>query len=156
MAFYLANDGEISPLQAMNTAMQAGKRCYLPVLHPLKLNRLYFVQHNASSPLKKNRFAIKEPRLNKAHITAPWALDIIFLPLVAFDRQGHRLGMGGGFYDRTLAFTARQQGRKPLLVGLAHSFQELPHINASHWDIPLHSIVTEREIIVIKKETDHP
>ena len=77
-------------------------------------------------------------------------MDIILMPLVGFDRKGNRLGMGGGYYDRTLAFINEQQTpyqKLPLLVGVAHSLQEQKHIPAEEWDIRLNSIVTNKESI---------
>jgi len=70
------------------------------------------------------------------------------MPLVAFDRQGYRLGMGGGYYDRSLAFRcSRRQWLKPTLVGVAHSCQEHPSLPHEYWDVPLAYIITEQEII---------
>lgn len=147
IAFYLASDGEIDPAPLLAFAHTAGKACYLPVLHPLGANRLHFVRYRPGQRLASNKFGIAEPRLQTAADTPAWALDIIFLPLVGFDRQGHRLGMGGGFYDRTLAFKRHRRASTPLLIGLAHSLQELGTITAAPWDVPLDAIATEREYI---------
>lgn len=144
-AFYLATDGEIDPGPLLHHALAMGKSCYLPVLKPLKQKELHFVRYRPGTPLKKNRYGIEEPALPGSNIAVLNTLDIIFMPLVAFDRQGHRLGMGGGYYDRTL----RRLGTntKPLRIGLAHGFQEVSHLPAAPWDIPLDYIVTERELI---------
>ena len=72
------------------------------------------------------------------------------MPLVGFDRHGNRLGMGGGYYDRTLSFMSMKKSPAPQLVGLSYSFQELPKIVAQDWDIPLDYVVTEKEIICAK------
>lgn len=143
IAFYLPNDGEIDPQLAMGIAEAAGKECYLPVLHPLKLNRLYFVRYRHGDALSMNRFGIKEPRLKGGFIVPPLGLDLILLPLVAFDARGNRLGMGGGFYDRSLA----SQQRFTRLIGLAQSCQETDSIVHQPWDVPLQTIVTERNVI---------
>ena len=77
-------------------------------------------------------------------------MDIIFVPLVAFDRNGNRLGMGGGFYDRALAFTQNSTNlSRPLLLGLAHHFQEVERLTSKKWDIPLNGILTDQEFIKI-------
>ena len=152
IGIYLANDGEIDPSLLTDIALKAGKHCFLPILHPLKENRLYFGQYSANTELVPNRFGIPEPKLNHTRIASPWSLDVIFMPLVAFDRQGNRMGMGGGYYDRTLAFTADSQRTKPMLVGLAHSCQEIEHISHQSWDIPLHQIATDQEIICAKQK----
>ncbi|MFT7301015.1 MAG: 5-formyltetrahydrofolate cyclo-ligase [Porticoccus sp.] len=143
IAFYLASDGEIDPQLAMGIAEAAGKECYLPVLHPLKLNRLYFVRYCQGDPLSINRFGIEEPHLQSRRIVPPLGLDLILLPLVAFDRHGNRLGMGGGFYDRTLA----TQQHLTRLIGLAHSWQETDSIQPQPWDVGLRTIVTESNVI---------
>ena len=147
IAFYLANDGEIDPSIAMGIAEAAGKKCYLPVLHPLKENRLYFAEYQQGDPLVMNRFGIKEPSLKSAKIVPPMGIDLILLPLVAFDRYGNRLGMGGGFYDRTLA----QQKNFTRLIGLAQSCQETDKITQQPWDIALQAIATEKTIIYPNK-----
>ena len=146
IGIYLANDGEIDPSLLMGIALNAKKSCYLPIIHPLQFNRLYFGQYREGAQLKSNRFGILEPQFNATTIAPLWTLDLIFLPLVAFDRSGSRIGMGGGFYDRTLAAFANQP-RKPSLIGLAHSCQEVDSISQQSWDIPLDQIITDREII---------
>ncbi len=148
LAAYLCNDGEISPHAIMADAEKRGKRTFLPVLHPVKENRLYFLRHRPTTKLCKNRFGIAEPQLGSEPAAATWTLDIILLPLVGFDRQGNRLGMGGGFYDRTLArLLHHKPGKRPVLIGLAHHCQEVMQLQAQHWDIPLDIIATDREII---------
>jgi len=146
IAFYVARDGEIDPGFAMNIAETMGKECYLPVLHPLKQNRLYFGRYRSGDPLAINRFGINEPYLRGAKITPAFALDLILLPLVAFDRSCNRIGMGGGFYDRTL----RLQQCFTRLVGLAQSCQETDSISKQPWDIPLQAVVTEKIVIYSK------
>ena len=116
-------------------------------MHPLKINRLHFAQYKDNSVLTTNRFGIFEPCLKQAKISPPWSLDLILMPLVGFDRSGNRLGMGGGVYDRTLAFMAKNNKPSPQLVGLAYSFQEIAQISPQKWDIPVSRIITEKEII---------
>ncbi len=147
LAFYVPNDGEIDPTTLMEHCLQGGKTCYLPVVHPTGQNRLHFVRYDPDAPLVINRFGIAEPRLTRNHIAPTWTLDIIFLPLVAFDRSGTRLGMGGGYYDRSLAHTGASKTQKPLLVGLAHSCQEVGALTRAPWDVPLHMVATETELI---------
>lgn len=141
IAFYLAHGGEIDPRPLVELATALGKACYLPVLHPLGHNRLYFVRHGAGEPLIPNRFGIPEPRLRRP--VPAWSLDVIFMPLVAFDAAGNRLGQGAGFYDRSLATMRRRPGRRPLLIGLAHGFQQVPQLRPAPWDVPLHGVATE-------------
>ncbi|MDM3872028.1 5-formyltetrahydrofolate cyclo-ligase [Porticoccus sp. W117] len=146
IALYLGNDGEIDPLPTLLLAEAAGKRCYLPVLHPLKHNRIHFVPYRSGDRLTVSHFGYPEPTLAGSRITPAWAMDLILMPLVAFDASGNRIGMGGGFYDRTLAFT-KVSPRRPTLIGLAHSCQQLDEIAANPWDIPLDAIATESRVI---------
>jgi 5-formyltetrahydrofolate cyclo-ligase len=141
IAFYLTYGGEIDPQPALELATALGKTCYLPVLHPLGHNRLYFVRHDAGEPLILNRFGIPEPRLRRP--TPIWSLDLIFVPLVAFDAAGNRLGQGAGFYDRSLACLRGRPAKRPLLIGLAHGFQQVPQLHPTSWDVPLHGVATE-------------
>ena len=148
IGFYLAHGGEIDPAPLRLRAQQLGKGCFLPVLHPLGHNRLHFVAWREGEPLVHNRFGVPEPRLR--HPVPAWSLDLILVPLVAFDAQGNRLGQGAGFYDRTLAF--RRRGRRhPLLIGLAHAFQQVPRLPAAPWDVPLDGIASERRFLSARK-----
>lgn len=148
IAIYLPNDGEMDLTPLLQRARAMGKQCYLPVLSPLYHNRLWFAPYHADSTLSLNRFGILEPDCNYTQMRPVWALDLVLTPLVAFDTQGNRLGMGGGFYDRTLAYlTRRRHWRKPRLLGTAHAFQQVNQLRHEHWDIPLHGVVTERELL---------
>lgn len=145
IAFYLPNDGEIDPTPLLAKARAMGKKCYLPVLSPTWHNRLWFAPYDENTRLTLNSFHIYEPACHWRQMRQPWALDLILTPLVAFDTQGNRLGMGGGFYDRTLAYLQRRQHwRKPRLIGIAHDLQKVAQLDQQHWDVPLHGVVTEK------------
>jgi 5-formyltetrahydrofolate cyclo-ligase len=135
IALYLANDGEIdtTPLGAL--CRTAGKQLFLPVID--ETNLLEFAEWIDGDELVVNRYGIPEPPRHSPRGPAT-ALDIIIMPLVGWDRQGGRLGMGGGFYDRALAGI-----KGPLLVGLAHAVQEVPQVPGDDWDVPLDFVVTE-------------
>lgn len=143
IAFYLARDGEIDPGPLLALAARLGKRCYLPVVAG---QRMWFGEYHPGDRLYPNRFGIPEPRLPRGGHFPAARLDLVLTPLVAFDRRGGRLGMGGGFYDRSFAFKRRQPGR-PALVGLAHHFQEVASLPLEPWDIPLVAIVSDIEMI---------
>ncbi len=146
LALYLPNDGEVELTAVAQTAWAMGKQCFLPVLSPLYHNRLWFAPYTPQTALTLNRFGIPEPTLNWRAMRPVWSLDLLLLPLVAFDLQGNRLGMGGGFYDRTLAYLAqRSQWRKPHLVGTAFELQHFDALPKQPWDIPLEAVVTERQ-----------
>lgn len=149
VAVYLANDGEIDPIVFASKQLYRGKTCYLPSLHPLKKGHLWFADY--TSPRVKNRFGIEEPNPKHCAMLNPKQLDIVLLPLVAFDQDGGRLGMGGGFYDRSFEFLTNSLTGKPKLIGLAHHFQQVTKLPTESWDIPLHAIVTDKEIIQINR-----
>ncbi|MBE9567335.1 MAG: 5-formyltetrahydrofolate cyclo-ligase [Proteobacteria bacterium] len=151
IACYLANDGEIDPHQLIEHAWFCGKQVYLPILSPLK-KALYFVPYHAGDKLKLNRFNIPEPICSPSQWITAQQLDLLLLPLVAFDEQGNRMGMGGGFYDRTLSYLQhRRYWRKPVLVGLAHEIQKVERLDTQSWDIPLDYIMTEKQLYHTQK-----
>jgi len=146
IACYLANDGEIDPYLIIEHARFLCKKVYLPVLSPVK-NSLYFAPYEAGGRLKLNRYKILEPACHPAKWKTASQLDLLLLPLVAFDTHGNRIGMGGGFYDRTLAYLRhRQYWKKPVLAGLAHEIQKAGQLDTQIWDIPLDYIITEKQL----------
>lgn len=147
IAFYIANDGEISPNMLIELARKLDKRVYLPAITSNK--KLLFRDFSNPEKITKNRFGITEPDPSCDTIDAS-ELDIVFLPLVAFDKRGNRLGMGGGYYDRTFAYRANNPSQKPALIGLAHAFQEVKKIAAEKWDVALDHICTDEDFIKIE------
>lgn len=146
IAFYLPEDGEIDTAYLIDRAARYKKQIYLPVLPPLG-HALFFAPYTSNSTLRPNRFGIHEPVCHPRMWLRARQLNLIFLPLVAFDNQGNRLGMGGGFYDRSLAFTQhRKQWHSPRLIGLAHELQKVDQLPCESWDIPLNMIATEKSI----------
>ncbi|WP_229803266.1 5-formyltetrahydrofolate cyclo-ligase [Litchfieldella qijiaojingensis] len=150
IALYLPNDGEIDATPLIAWLRQRGAKVYLPVLQPLTHNRLWFVRYQASTPMVRNRFGISEPdtrhAAHRARRLPAWALDLVLLPLVGFDDQGRRIGMGGGFYDRSFAFT-RRPGPRPRLIGVAHAVQQVRELPTASWDVPLDAIVSDVGVI---------
>jgi 5-formyltetrahydrofolate cyclo-ligase len=145
IALYLPNDGEIDPRPLMRAAQLRGKATYLPVLSPWPRTKMVFQRIRPGEKLVKNRFGIAEPRLNLKQQRKVWALDLVLLPLVGFDRFGGRLGMGGGFYDRSLAYRSRRKfWLKPALLGLAHECQQVERLAMASWDVPLQGTVTDK------------
>lgn len=145
IALYLPNDGEIDPRLLLRAAQRRGKATYLPVLSPWPQTKMVFQRIRPGEKLRPNRFRILEPRMNIARQRKVWTLDLVLLPLVGFDDAGGRLGMGGGFYDRSLAYLARRrQWRKPTLLGLAHECQKVERLAQASWDVPLQGTVSDR------------
>lgn len=141
IALYLTNDGELDTSPLIQALWQQGKSLYLPLLHPVVPGYLVFQLYTAATTLKPNQFGIGEPELNCSLLCPVSQLDLIFTPLVAFDAQGQRLGMGGGFYDRTLS-QLEHSSEKPALIGLAHDCQQVESVPVEAWDIPLPAICT--------------
>jgi len=150
VALYLANDGEINPHELAKQIWKLGKRCFLPVLHPVLENQLWFYEYTPQTKLRQNRFRIWEPDIRQQQRRPAWAMSLVLFPLVAFDNEGGRLGMGGGFYDRTFAFTRHRKPLRPKLVGLAHDFQRVNSLEKQPWDIPLDAVATDRKIYRFK------
>jgi 5-formyltetrahydrofolate cyclo-ligase len=143
VALFLSFDGELDTSPLIRMLWQAGKSVYLPVLHPFSKGNLLFLRYTENSHLVMNRLKILEPKLDVRDVLPLDKLDVLITPLVAFDEQGQRLGMGGGFYDRTLQ-NWQQHGLWP--VGLAHDCQYVPALPAEEWDIPLPAVVTPSQI----------
>jgi 5-formyltetrahydrofolate cyclo-ligase len=144
---YWSNDGELDPGPLVRLARACGKRVYLPVLRAHPYRKLWFVEFREGYPLTRNVFGIPEPAMRNRRIRLPWALDLLLVPLVGFDAAGNRIGMGGGFYDRTLAYRrARRHWLRPRLIGLAHECQRVERLEPRPWDVPLDAIATEAGI----------
>ena len=141
IALYLTNDGELDTTPLIRSLWQQGKSLYLPLLHPVVAGYLVFQLYTPDTVLTPNQFGIGEPELNCSLLRPVSQLDLMFTPLVAFDSQGQRLGMGGGFYDRTLS-QLDSTVRKPQLIGLAHDCQHVEAVPVEAWDIPLPAICT--------------
>lgn len=151
IAVYLPNRGEVDPGPVIAVARARRKQLYLPVLDPGHPHRLWFLPWDRRTRLQTNRFGIPEPVVSRGRRLSPRHLDLVLTPLVGFDRQGNRLGMGGGYYDTTFAFLAgRNHWHKPRLLGLAYGFQEVDALPHEPWDVPLSAIVTEAGLIRAK------
>ncbi len=147
IAAYLPADGEMDPTPLLHQLFLLGKSVYLPVISNFSAGRLDFAEYKPGDRLVYNRYGIPEPELTSRRLIKPLALDLILTPLVAFDNQGHRIGMGGGFYDQTFAFlNHRRYWQKPRLMGLAYEFQRVAAIQTESWDVSLDFAVTEKKI----------
>lgn len=142
IAVYLAFDGEV-PLDAViRLARSCGKRLVAPRLS--RGGRMVFLPL-AEARLRPNSWGIAEP--HRGHPAILRRIDLVLTPLVAFDRQGTRLGMGGGYYDRCFHFlNARAQWLRPKLIGIGYHFQRVPRLVRQPWDVPLWAAVTDRGI----------
>ena len=144
IAAYIAINHEINPQTIIERIWQDHKHCYLPVLREKKI---IFSAFQSDTLLKKNRLNIPEPPLLLESSIEPWNLDLVFVPLLGFTTQGGRLGMGGGFYDRTFSFLLENtRPTKPYLIGLAYEWQKMESFDASAWDVPLNAVFTEKKM----------
>ena len=147
IACYLSNDGEIDTKPVIERIWRMRKTCYLPVLSRLSHDRLWFAPAEPGMELTPNRFGIPEPVVQTRDLVRVQELDLVLMPLVGFDDRGNRLGMGGGFYDRSLEFLRhRAHWRKPHVLGLAYDFQRINGLEPDAWDIPLQGVVTDRAV----------
>jgi 5-formyltetrahydrofolate cyclo-ligase len=139
LALYLAMDGELDLSPFIETCWERNIEVYLPILHRFRAT-LWFAQYLPTTPLYNNRFNIPEPL--HANPIRSWQLNWVMLPLVGFDEHGGRLGMGGGFYDRTFAHMNRWP-KKPKLFGVAHECQKVEQIPLESWDIRLDGVISD-------------
>lgn len=147
VGIYINTASEMSTHALIEHAHSLNKKVYCPYIEDAKNGLMSFKPW--TTKLKKNRYGIEEPAPSNPSIDAK-QLDIIFLPLVGFDTNGERLGMGGGFYDRLLEFKRDQRREqsitnKPLLIGLAYEVQKTTDIPTQGWDIKLDAAITERK-----------
>ncbi|WP_421506544.1 5-formyltetrahydrofolate cyclo-ligase [Erwinia rhapontici] len=143
IALFLSVDGEINTRPLIAKLWQRKQQVYLPVLHPFSAGQLLFLRYDENTELKINRLRIPEPPLDIRNLLPLSELDVLIVPLVAFDAGGQRLGMGGGFYDRTLQ-NWQQHGFMP--IGLAHDCQQVDTLPVEQWDIPLPALITPSKI----------
>lgn len=140
LAAFLAMGSEIDPTPAL-LRVAGGAAWGLPVMAEGRGRPLRFRPWRPGEPLEPGGFGTRVPA------SGSWMIpDVVVVPLVAFDRRGHRLGYGGGFYDRTLADWAAR-GHRPLLLGFAWAAQEVEAVPTEATDVPLPLVVTEREAI---------
>lgn len=138
IALYAAFDGEIGALPLADYARSCAKQVYLPIVTAEK--ELLFGLWSDATTLGYNHYGIAEPQNNASH-QPPFAMDIVFMPLVAWDASGNRLGMGGGYYDRALADI-----KNSVKVGLAHACQQVEYIERSEWDVAMDYVATDIEL----------
>ena len=152
IACYLPNDGELDLTSLIEQCWVVGKSVYLPVLSSIHRNHLHFLPYSPDVELVPNQFGIPEPVIRSRRMIALQRLDLVLMPLVGFDASGNRLGMGGGFYDRSFAFLQRHQvWHKPTLLGVAYDFQQVDRLEARPWDVPLKGVVTETGVQVFRR-----
>lgn len=142
IAVFLPNDGELSPQKVIEDCWQLGVNTYLPVIDPENPGHLLFYQYTFNTPLVINQYGIPEPNPKTSTHIDYLSLDWVLMPLVAFTEQGQRLGMGGGYYDRTFKALVTDNAAHTRLIGIAHECQRAERLPVDSWDIDLHGIMT--------------
>jgi 5-formyltetrahydrofolate cyclo-ligase len=152
IGFYMPSKHEIDVLPLLRAALRMGVPCYLPVV-PAGGRKLWFTRlggkknslDKAQAGWVNNRYGIPEYLPRGARRVRARQLDLLFMPLLGFDSQGWRIGMGGGYYDASLAHLRRRpHWRRPHLIGVAFAVQEIGGAPHDAWDVPLDGMLTER------------
>ncbi len=144
IACYLAKDNEFDLNPIITCILDAGKFCYLPKISNTHDSHLDFIQYQKSCNLSLNKYKIYEP--DGQDFFAPEKLDLVLMPLVGFDLSGNRLGMGGGFYDRSFNFLSNSKRFKPFLLGVGFECQKASSIPTEDFDLKMNGMLTEDAI----------
>jgi 5-formyltetrahydrofolate cyclo-ligase len=141
IALYLAFGAETATEPLLAAARRRRLEIYVPVVADRRRRRLAF--HELSAPTRRGAFGIRIPERRTRALGARW-FHLIVVPLVGVDAEGRRLGMGGGFYDRSLAFRRqRTHWLGPRVIGLAFECQRVESFGAERWDLAFDAIATE-------------
>jgi len=145
VAAYWPVKGEMDVTPVIEHARRSNKHVYLPVI--VEGDTMKFAEYEPDMPMRENKFRIPEPDVTEDRLKNPADMDLVLVPLVVFDSYCHRLGMGGGFYDRTFSFLRDNPHLgKPCLVGAAHEFQHTGELPTHPWDVPTRLVVTEEKV----------
>ncbi|QCI19965.1 MAG: 5-formyltetrahydrofolate cyclo-ligase [Buchnera aphidicola (Brevicoryne brassicae)] len=145
IALFLPFEGEINTYPLILKLWLNKKNVFVPVIFSFKNKKMLFVRLTSNSILYYNKYNILEPIFNIQDIISIYNLDTIIVPLVAFDKKGVRLGMGGGFYD---VFLKNWYKKNFFPVGLSYNFQLVSNIPKQHWDVSLPLVLTPNKIWV--------
>ncbi|MBF0214677.1 MAG: 5-formyltetrahydrofolate cyclo-ligase [Magnetococcales bacterium] len=145
IGLYLPFDNEVDPSSLFHQAARAGKETFVPIVEK-STRSMRFVAYRPGDPLQNGAYGIAEPVIDPHRTVARdmLELELVFQPLIGFDRKGCRLGFGGGYHDRALA--ASRSSATVTCVGLAYAFQEVPSLPREPHDVPMGWVVTERGV----------
>ncbi len=151
VAGYWAVRGELPLNLAVASLTRREQKYFLPVLGQAR--QLRFAEYREGVSLQGNRFGIPVPDVPSGTLQKAGDMDVILLPLLAFDRKGHRLGTGGGWYDSSLAFLGNEpRPERPLLVGIGYEFQEVESVPIQPWDVDLDYVATDTALIICRTD----
>jgi 5-formyltetrahydrofolate cyclo-ligase len=148
IACYFPRGMEFSTIPIIHAIWAAKKKCYLPLLPNDDSKILNFADYSATDNLTLNQYQIFEPD-SVEFFVAP-SLDLVLMPVIGFDKKGNRLGSGGGYYDRTFAFTKNSETR-PVLLGVGYAFQMVSDLPRDEWDVLLDGVLTDKELLLFSK-----
>ncbi|MDG6773232.1 5-formyltetrahydrofolate cyclo-ligase [Thiomicrorhabdus sp. ZW0627] len=152
IAVFLSQDGELGTEPLIHALWEKQNlEVYLPALETQPNWHMGFSPYLPGSRMIPNRFKIPEPDIPLEQHLSGVDMDLVIMPLVGFDGDGNRMGMGGGYYDRTFEFKLKEHKQKPLLIGWAHSCQQVQKLDTESWDVPLDAIVTELGLLSFNK-----
>jgi 5-formyltetrahydrofolate cyclo-ligase len=145
IACYFPRGMEFNTIPIIHAIWAAKKKCYLPLLPNDDSKILNFTDYDATDNLTLNQYQIFEPDSTE-FFSAP-ELDLVLMPVIGYDKNGNRLGSGGGYYDRTFAFVKNSETR-PLILGVAYAFQYIAELPRDEWDVLLDGVLTEKELML--------
>lgn len=145
IALYYSVGAEVDLSELMQRCELIGQQCYVPMVQPQ--HRMNFAPVDSNTTLTFNQYGIKEPDLAGSKLVLPDKLDAVVVPLVGFDNQCNRMGMGGGYYDRCFSHRLDPSSTRPLLIGVAFEVQHTESVFAQDWDVPLDHVITENRVI---------
>lgn len=140
IAGYWAMDGEL-PLHVLQLQLPDHLIWCLPMLHAAD-NTLRFAPWRTGNALVTNRFGIPEPDIDPASALQASEMQMVLMPLLGFDSQCNRIGMGGGWYDRSFAFR-KHASAPPVLIGVGFDAQRVDHLVPNDWDVRCGAVCTE-------------
>lgn len=144
VAVFAALNDEVD-VSALWTEDAKSRNYYLPIMR--SDSSLSFANFTPDTPMKTRVFGIQEPVHTPAEIIDTKKLDIVVTPLAAFDQHANRIGMGGGYYDRSFAFVRNPTiNKRPYLVGVAFEVQKIEQVRCNSWDVSLDAIITEKQV----------
>lgn len=142
IGFYVSINNEADISFVWQHAVNHRKKCYFPKV--MDKNSMIFLPGDSLSEFTKNKWGILEPSVKESYSLPVSELNLLLVPLVAFDVLGSRIGMGKGFYDKALL-----KNNSTILVGVAYEFQRVDFIKSETWDVKLDIIVTEKRVYFV-------
>ncbi len=147
VASYISLSGELCT-QDMNEYFMTRHHLCLPYMVTGQKGKMDFYSFKKGDELVENRFHILEPKNQPENLVLEDKIDVIIVPLVAFDNKGNRMGMGGGYYDRML----KKVRKDCLVIGVAYEFQLVDELLVEEWDMPMDIVITEKNCYEFRKQ----